>query len=362
MVPAMSRVFAETPWTDYTTLLIFDSTFGGGSALEHSNSHVGIYNPGFIGTPILASITAHEIFHAWNVKRLRPAEMVPYRYDAPQPTTLLWVSEGITDYYADLALLRGGVIDSTVFLNVTVGKLAEIADAPPVALEDASLSTWIHPADGTHTIYYPKGSLAGLLLDVLIRDGSENRRSLDDVLRELYRTTYKSGRGFSDQEWWNAVAAAAGRPFADFHRKYVDGREPFPWASVAPLAGLRYVADTIREPRLGIATVSDSGAETVASVAPGSSAEAAGILPGDELVSIGPIKVDRGFGVAFRTLFRRRIGETAPVVVRRGGKELTLSLMVQEATRVEERLDFDRRASFKALRIRAGLLRGTTER
>ena len=77
MVPPQSKVFGETPWKHYSTLLIFDSTFGGGSALEHQNSHVGIYNPQFIGTALLASITAHEIFHAWNVKRLRPAELVP---------------------------------------------------------------------------------------------------------------------------------------------------------------------------------------------------------------------------------------------------------------------------------------------
>ena len=77
MVPPMSAVFQETPWENYTTFLIFDSTFGGGSALEHQNSHVGIYGVQAIGNPLLASITAHEIFHAWNVKRLRPAEMVP---------------------------------------------------------------------------------------------------------------------------------------------------------------------------------------------------------------------------------------------------------------------------------------------
>ena len=82
MVPKMAAVFQETPWQTYTTLLIFTPEVGGGSALEHSNSHVGIYNPGFIGNPLLASITAHEIFHAWNVKRLRPADLWPYDYDA----------------------------------------------------------------------------------------------------------------------------------------------------------------------------------------------------------------------------------------------------------------------------------------
>src|SRR5918995_186875 len=190
MIPPQAAVFGETPWDTYTNLLIFDRSYGGGSALEHANSHVGIYNPQFIGTPLLASITAHEIFHSWNVKRLRPSEMWPYRYDAAQQTTWLWVSEGITDYYADLALVRGGIVDSAQFMGLTNDKMTEVQQAPPTALEDASLSTWIGPTNGTRYLYYPKGSLAGFMLDILIRDASDNRRSLDDLMREVYRASY----------------------------------------------------------------------------------------------------------------------------------------------------------------------------
>jgi len=363
VVPVMSKVFGETPWPNYTTLLVFDSAYGGGSALEHQSSHLGIYNPGFIGTPLLASITAHEIFHAWNVKRLRPQDMVPYRYDQPQPTPLLWVSEGITDYYADLALVRGAVIDSSIFLNVALGKIEEVSQAPPVALEDASLSTWIHPSDGTATIYYPKGSLAGLLLDVMIRNASDNKASLDDVMRSLYRSAYKAGRGFTTDEWWRAVSAAArGADFADFYRRYIDGREPFPWATTAALAGLKFTADSVREPRIGASTTLIEGREVVTAVTPGSAATAAGIHPGDELLTVGDIKVTADFGSAFRMKYRTRVGETIPVTVRRDGKELTLQLPVREAVSVESRLEFDRRPSLKAARIRNGILTGATER
>ncbi|MGQ0701497.1 MAG: M61 family metallopeptidase, partial [Gemmatimonadales bacterium] len=290
-VPAATRVFGETPWRHYSTLIIFEPSYGGGSALEHGNSHVGIYNPGFIGNPILASITAHEFFHAWNVKRLRPAELVPYRYDRPQPTPLLWVSEGITDYYADLLLVRGGVIDSTVFLALTEGKIQNVTDRPAVALEDASLTTWIHPLDETEYIYYDKGSLAGLLLDILIRDAIDNRSSLDDVLRSLYRNTYLRGRGFTTEEFWTAVSeAAGGKSFADFAARYVDGREPFPWAQVAPLAGLRFRPDTMMIPRLGVVTAADSNRVIVTGVTEGGAAEAAGVELGDQLVRVGSIE------------------------------------------------------------------------
>jgi predicted metalloprotease with PDZ domain len=107
IIPAEVRVFGEVPWTTYSVLQIADPSYGGGSGLEHQNSHVDVLGPGMLGSPVLLSLYAHEIFHAWNVKRLRPSDLWPYRYDQEQPTPLLWISEGITDYYADLAEVRG---------------------------------------------------------------------------------------------------------------------------------------------------------------------------------------------------------------------------------------------------------------
>lgn len=365
MVPAMSAVFRETPWSTYTNLLIFTPQVGGGSALEHGNSHVGIYNPGFIGNPLLASITAHEYFHAWNVKRLRPAEMWPYSYSSPQETTWLWVSEGITDYYADLALVRGEIIDSSQFLALTDEKIDEVEAAPPTALEDASLSTWIGPTDGTRYLYYPKGSLVGLLLDVLIRDGSDNRRSLDDVLRETYRTTYKKGRGFTSRDWWLTVTrAAGGRSFAEFNGRYVDGREPLPYDEVLPLAGLRIETDTLQEPRLGIATAQDTaGAMVVQAVMPGSTAEEAGVNAGDLLLELGDVAVDSpDFVRAYRARFGRSEGDSLPIRVRRGTDTLTLVGRIRLGERVQTRLQADPGAPAKAVRIRTGIFRGETDR
>jgi predicted metalloprotease with PDZ domain len=365
MIPAEAAVFGETPWPHYSVMMIFDSAYGGGSALEHTNSHVGIYSPGFIGNPILASITAHEIFHAWNVKRLRPADMVPYRYDRSEPTVWLWVSEGITDYYADLAILRGGIINERQFLGVTGDKMAKVADAPPTALEDASLSTWIHPTDGSQYIYYPKGSLAGFALDIMIRDASDNRRSLDDVMRELYRTTYKAGRGFTGADWWGSVSrAAGGRSFADFAAKYVDGREPYPWAQVLPLAGLRIQTDTIREARLGISAGQDSaGAVVVRQILPGGAAEEAGVKAGDVLVAIGDIAItDPEFGSKFRERYGKDEGKPLPIQVRRAGQTMTLTGTVRLVPRVESRLAVDTAAAPKAVRVREGIFKGMVGR
>ena len=360
-IPTMAAVFQETPWSTYTVMTIFDSSYTGGSALEHQSSHVGIYAPMMIGTPLLASITAHEIFHAWNVKRLRPADMVPYEYARPEPTPWLWVSEGITDYYADLALVRGKIVDSTIFMGLTAEKIQTVAEAPPTALQDASISTWIHPTDGTGYLYYPKGSLAGLLLDIAIRDASDNRRSLDDVMRELYRSTYKRGRGFTATDWWGAVSrAAGGRSFAEFDARYVDGREPYPYDATLKLAGLRLAADTMREPRLGLAGAPDSAGVRVTAVQPGGAAETAGVRMGDILVALGDVAItDPNFGPAYRARFKDAEGQDFSIKVRRGADTLSLTAKVRLIEQVNAHVELDAGASPKAIKVRSGILTGT---
>jgi predicted metalloprotease with PDZ domain len=364
MIPPQVAVFKETPFRTYTVMQIADSSYGGASGLEHQNSHIDIVTPFAIGNPFLASLYAHEVFHAWNVKRMRPAELWPYRYDDEAPSPLLWISEGITDYYADLSMVRGGLIDSTGFFAVTAGKISEVSDLRPVALEDASLSTWVHPTDGTGYIYYPKGSLAGFLLDIMIRDATDNRRSLDDVMAQVYAESYKRGRGFTNADWWRVVSqVAGGKSFADFAERYIDGREPFPWATMLPLAGMRIVSDTIREPRLGVssAPVPSGTGVVITGVDPTGAAAEAGVREGDILLSIGDIAVqDQTFGQRFRQQFASR-GEGTPIDLRikRGEQEVALQAKVRMVARVETRVEADPAASAKAARIRSGILRGT---
>ena len=361
MAPAETAVFGETGWPDYTTLMVFPGGGGSGSALEHARSHLGIYGTDLIGTPILHDITAHEMFHSWNVKRLRPADMWPYRYDRWMPTTWLWVSEGITDYYAPLAITRGGVVPEEYLWENLTEKMQQVNDAPPVALEDASLSTWIHPQDATGYLYYPKGALAGFLLDVMIRDASDNRRSLDTVMRDLYQADYQHGRGFTGAEWWAAVSrAAGGRGFADFGARYVDGRDPFPYAQVLPLAGLRLQTDTARVPRIGVNTQGDSTGVHVMGVVPGGVAARAGVQVGDVVVKLGDVVVT---GADFGPAYRERYGSAAegtplPIVVRRNGQEVTLQGSVHFVDVVTTRIAPDPNASAKAVRIRNGIARG----
>lgn len=364
VMPPMSAVFGDTPWDDYTIMAVFDDDYPGASALEHANSHLGFYASGVIGAPFVSSILAHEIFHAWNVKRLRPQDMWPYAYDHEQPTTLLWVSEGITDYYADLAMVRGGVYSEEQFYETTAGKIDQVASTPPVALEDASLSTWIAPTDGTAYIYYPKGSLAGFMLDILIRDATDNRASLDDVMRDLYESEYGGGSGFTEAEWWAAVSRIAdGMSFEAFFERYIDGRDPYPWDEILPLAGLRYVDEETMQPRLGVQLSADSLGVRVMGVVPGGSAAAAGVREGDFLLEVGDVPVD---GPDWADRFRARyVGQAAGTsfeyVVLRDGSEMVLAGELRFAPRSERRVEAVDGASGRALRIRNGILTGSTD-
>lgn len=360
VIPPEAAVFGETPWENYTVMQIVDSTYGGASGLEHQSSHVDVLAPSYVGSEFQPSLYAHEIFHSWNVKRIRPAEMWPYQYSHSQPTPWLWVSEGVTDYYADLAEVRGGVVDEKGFYALTAEKINEVMMAVPVALEDASLNTWVHPVDGTEYLYYPKGSLAGLLIDVMVRDASDNKKSLDDVMRTLYQNTYKKGHGFTPADWWGAVSAAAnGKSFSAFSARYIDGRDPFPYDSVLSLAGLRVRQE--RVPRLGVLTQLDANGILVANVQEGSSAANAGVRTGDYLLSVGDIAVeDQQFGAKLRAKYGASMeGAPLAVRVRRGTETLTLAGRLQFGPG-DVFVEVNPTASEKAVRIRMGILKGTT--
>ena len=362
MMPAMAEVFDEAPFDTYTTLMVFPERFGGASALEHRNSHLGIYLRQLVANPVLASVVAHEIFHAWNVKRLRPAELVPYDYGRPQPTTLLWVSEGITSYYDDLSLVRGGVFEPEFFYDQTAGDITATESAGAVALEDASLSTWIKPRDGTDHIYYPKGAVAGFLLDILIRDATDNEASLDDVMRDLYWRTHKEKfTGFTKAAWWESVRrAGGGESFDDFYARYVDGREPYPWDDVLPLAGLKLVTDTTYQPLVGIYPEYDDRGAQVSDLVPDGAAAAAGVQVGDYLVRAGPIEIDDEASFdEFRAHFAEKPeGTPYAVVVQRGDAEVTLELELRISEQIERSLIEDPDASDRAIQIRESLLHG----
>jgi len=362
IIPVEGQVFGEIPWKRYSVMEIFDSTYQGLEGLEHQNSHVDIFAAQAIGSEYLPSFYAHEIFHAWNVKRLRPAELWPYQYAHEQPTSWLWMSEGITDYYADLSEARAGIVDRDGFLDLTASKVTDVARTRPIALHDASLNSWIHMPDGTEYVYYTKGSLVGMMLDILIRDASDGKRSLDDVMRQLYRDAYKKGTGFTPAQWWSAVSAAAsGKSFADFESQYVTGRDPLPYASVFPLAGLTVQIDSARNLWLGVQYRSDSAANMeVAQVLPGYTAEEAGVQPGDVITAIGTHAVRTREEVSAAAEHFTEAGAPMTLTVRRGAQVMMLQTHAHLRTRIDAKVTADPAATPKAKGILAAMLSGAS--
>lgn len=360
VVPPIAAVFGEVPWRSYTVLQVADSGFAGMGALEHAESELAIVGVAYLDEPFVRAVHAHEVVHAWNVKRLRPADLVPYRYDRMQPTPWLWLAEGVTDYYADLALVRAGLTDEPGFLATTLGKIDQVAHVPVIALEDASLQAWLGMTDGTADVYYEKGSLAGLALDLLIRDASDNAHSLDDVMRELWAGAWRQGRGFTEADFWSAVTrAAGGRPVEDFARRYIDGREPYPWDRWLPLGGWRIVEDSTAEPRLGALLRADALGVRVDELDPLGPGARAGLQVGDVITAIGGRPtLDPAFGDAWREFWGKRAGALMSLDVRRGTAALRVDVTVEVITLIDRHIAPDPQASDRARRIRAGLLTG----
>jgi len=318
-------------------------SFGGG--LEHAASQFDIMPQGAFadaaGTfgDFMVPLMAHEYFHLFNVKRIRPAEMWPYNYHAEQYTPLLWWSEGVTDYYADLTNLRSGLWTAEQFLGNVAQNMQQVETAPePWSEEDGSVATWINEVFvNSSQLYYPKGSLTGLLMDLSIRDASDNRHSLDDVMRALYTRFYQKQRGFTTADLLGLLREFGMPDVETFYQRYVNGREPLPYESVFDKAGIALSRQSTSSPFLGVnAQPNEQGKLVVQGVVPGSSAEAAGLQPGDVLLKVGDVETrsDVDWAGAFRQRYRGQAGAPLAIAIERGARPLTLSTALRERTAV----------------------------
>src|SRR5437773_4400291 len=344
MAPVQNRIMGDAPppYDVYTVFFnVIHGPIGFGGGLEHSVSQYDIMPAQAFADPVSGTLgdfmyplLSHEFFHLWNVKRIRPAEMWPYDYHAEQYTPLLWWSEGVTDYYADLTNLRSGLWTPSQFFDNAIANIQQVDEAPePWSVEDGSEATWIHEVYvNSSQLYYPKGSLLGFLLDISIRDATDNAHNLDEVMRALNTRYYRQSKGFLTADLLNELRAA-GMPDVDaFYRRYVDGRDSLPYETIFAKAGLVFHRQVVTSPFVGISANPSPSGMVVQQVSPKSSAEPARAQPGDVLTNVGgiPVTVDQDWGGAFRTRFRGKAGQPLTILVQRDGRALTLTSTVQE--------------------------------
>jgi predicted metalloprotease with PDZ domain len=247
----------DKPVTDY--LFIFHFLHGpGGGGMEHANAAVIEMNAeGAKADPVaLASLTAHEFFHLWNVKRIRPQSLEPVDYAHEQYTTALWFAEGVTNTVADLTLLRAGLMDESRWLRYLEHEIEAFERRPAhltQSVEDSSIDAWLekYPEYGLpqrSISYYTKGEIIGVLLDLAIRDATGGRKSLRDVFRWMNRNYAEKNRFYPDTTGVRrAVDAVTGKDFTEFFDTCVSGTSPLPYNKYLRTVGLEI------QPRKGVA-------------------------------------------------------------------------------------------------------------
>lgn len=285
---------------------------------------------------------AHEFFHQWNVKRMRPFALGPWHYSRPDPTRCLWIAEGLTQYYGEISLERAGLISAHHYLRELGANISSFVRQPGsflMSADDSSLTAWFHDRTplwqetnqrATTTSYYQKGDLLGVLLDLDIRRRTAGRLSLDDVFRYLWRhvyhgpraTYYLPGRGYHQRDFRHALQSVDGRAYKRFFARYVSGVRPLPLNRYFSAVGLRLACHAAagRKNYLGL----EMSGNLVTMVAPHGPAHAAGLGLDDMVVAVQGRNVSAS--QALPALRRLPPGRPARVQILAHGETYSLSL------------------------------------
>ncbi|MGC8669443.1 MAG: M61 family metallopeptidase [Chthonomonadales bacterium] len=244
IVEEENRLMGGPPYERY---VFFFDVDGPGGGLEHLNS-CRIAWPRGAPWRIMASMAAHEFFHLWNVKRIRPDVLGPFDYINPPRTPSLWFCEGVTSYYGDLSLCRAGLITRGAYLAGLARSIGALQRNPArrrITAEEASMRVWDEGNSAGYggLSYYLKGELMGLCLDLRIRQATDGRRSLDDVMRFLYAHYALPKRGYSPQELREAVVRIGGPQLGPFYDRLTTSTDELPYNECLAAVGLRLRED-----------------------------------------------------------------------------------------------------------------------
>ncbi len=299
------RMWGFLPYDKYVFFNMITEASGG---LEHKNSTTLMTSRWATRTRrayvAWLDLASHEYFHAWNVKRLRPVELGPFDYENEVHTRSLWIAEGITDYYADLALRRAGLTTREEYLESLSNKVEELQTTPGRLVQSAELASfdaWIkyyrpdENSANTSISYYTKGAVVAFVLDGRIRKATGGARSLDDVLTSAYQK-YSDTNGYTADQFRAVAEQVAGVSLKSFWDANVTGTSEVDYAEALDLLGLRFRSVAVPADRpgrawLGINTRNDAGRLVVTQVRRETPAMAAGLNVDDEILAIGDFRV-----------------------------------------------------------------------
>jgi predicted metalloprotease with PDZ domain len=359
------KLMDGAPYDQYTFIFhIGKAAGGGGGGMEHANS-TAIYVP---SGEYLVNVSAHEYFHLWNVKRIRPATLEPVDYTHEMYTRALWFAEGVTNTYASYTLVRSGIWNKQEFYRDLSSQITELEIRPAEqwqSAEQSSLDTWLdkyalYNQPQRSVSYYTKGQVLGVLLDIVIRDRTDNQHSLDDVMREMNRDFAKAGRFYRDSlDVKLTTEKITSSSFDDFFNKYVSAADPLPYSDLLPRAGLTLEEKQSIRATLGFSVQREQDSPpTVASVEPGSNAEQSGLQVGDEILRWNNAEVPRRVE---RWIAQQKPGDLLHLRIRRVEAELDLDIHLGELREKFYQVVEAQSATDRAKHIRDGLLHGTTD-
>lgn len=337
IVKSCTDVFGFNPNKEYT-FIIHNLTKGSGG-LEHLNSttlqvdrwtYEGAKYNGFL------SLVAHEYFHLWNVKRIRPIELGPFNYDEENYTSLLWIMEGFTSYYDELLLMRAGFYSPDEYLRKLSGTITRVENQPGnkvLPLSQSSLDAWIklyRPNENSYNTtisYYSKGSIVAAMLDLNIINATKGEKSLDDVLVYLYKNYHeKQKRGFTENEAKAALESVGGIEFDEFFDKYINGTETMDYDTYLAYVGVQLEDQnkTVQKPSLGVISKDEEGRLVVSTVIRNTTAYEGGLNVNDEILAVNGIRMSKKNLDA--TINMMSVGDEIEILVARDNLIMTLKM------------------------------------
>jgi predicted metalloprotease with PDZ domain len=370
IVAAATSWMSDRPFDSYMFLYHFPRGPGGGG-MEHAYSTAIDLNADAIArsSEVLSTVTAHEFFHLWNVKRIRPRTLEPVDYTKANYTRALWFSEGVTSTAEGVIQLRAGLLSEKRYLELLSDEVTELERRPAhltQSAEESSLDAWLegdpyYRRPERSISYYNKGELLGVVLDLAVRDATHDHASLREVMQWMNQNYAKKGRFFADSDGVREAAEAVSHAdLASFFAKYVAGTDEIPWDEFFRGVGLKVTQETNAVPDAGfVASRNFDGPMLVGAVTPGGDAERAGLLVGDTILEIQ----GKAVGQESRDeLARLSPGDTLAVKVRpRRGAERELKWKIGSRQEISYRIkDLENVTAEQRVR-RAAWLNGEAE-